>query len=170
VLFESGAAAAIRQRLLQTCDVHTLLRLPTGLFYAQGVKANVLFFDKVAPKRNGSSRSLWVYNLRGKRVSLKQNPLRHEDLQDFVQCFNPGRRQKRQEGQSEAQHPLWRRFDVSALLQRKDNRLDLSWVVATSPRTSEVRAELDEIATLIEADLRAALNQIAKVTSPAPQK
>jgi type I restriction enzyme M protein len=170
VLFESGAAAAIRQRLLETCDVHTLLRLPTGLFYAQGVKANVLFFDKVPPKRKGSPRSLWVYNLRGKRVSLKQNPLRHVDLQDFVQCFNPGRRQKRQEDQGEAQNPLWRRFDVSALLQRKDNRLDLSWVVATSPRTSEVRAELDEIATLIEADLRAALNQIAKVTSVAPQK
>src|SRR3954467_10330842 len=101
VLFEGGAGETVRRKLLESCDVHTLLRLPTGLFYAQGVKANVLFFDKVAPKRNRHPRSLWVYNLRGKRVSLKQNPLTREDLDDFVQCFRPGRRQDRQDVQGD---------------------------------------------------------------------
>ncbi len=163
VLFESGAAATIRRRLLETCDVHTILRLPTGLFYAQGVKANVLFFDKVKPRREAEERSLWVYDLRGTRVSLKQNPLRGEDLENFVKCYCPGRRDKRRPDVVDAKVERWRPFDIAKILERNDCRLDLSWVVAAPPRTSEVRAELREIASLIESDLRHALSQVSMI-------
>ena len=93
VLFESGAGETIRRKLLQHCDVHTLLRLPTGIFYAGGVKANVLFFDKKPPRPDGSpaTRRLWVYDLRtGQHFTMRQNPLRREHLDDFVKCYRPG--------------------------------------------------------------------------------
>jgi type I restriction enzyme M protein len=91
VLFEGGAAAAVRLRLLETLDVHTLLRLPTGLFYAQGVKANVLFFDKPAARSGPASPELWVYDLRSSnRFTLKTRPLQRDDLADFVRLYRPG--------------------------------------------------------------------------------
>ena len=83
VLFESGAEETIRRKLLQQCDVHTLLRLPNGIFYAGGVKANVLFFDKKPPRPDGSpaTRQLWVYDFRnGQHFTMKQNSLRREHL------------------------------------------------------------------------------------------
>ena len=97
VLFESGAATSVRRHLLETCDVHTLLRLPRGLFYAQGIKANVLFFDRLRSEGPAPSRLLWVYDLRSdsRRMSLKTNPLQREDLAEFVTVFRPGARGKR---------------------------------------------------------------------------
>jgi type I restriction enzyme M protein len=163
VLFESGAAATIRKRLLETCDVHTLLRLPTGLFYAQGVKANVLFFDKVARKGLARERSLWVYNLRGTRVSPKQNPLRNEDIAHFVKCYSPGARHKRRAQPEKSPHYRWRRFEIGEILKHEHCRLDLSWVVSAPLRTSEVRADLTAIAHLIESDLRNALSHLSEM-------
>ena len=93
VLFDSGAGETIRRKLLQQCDVHTLLRLPTGIFYAGGVKANVLFFDKKPPEPDGSpaTKRLWVYDFRTRQhFTMKQNPLRREHLDDFVKCYRPG--------------------------------------------------------------------------------
>ena len=88
VLFEGGAGETVRRKLLEECDVHTLLRLPTGVFYAQGVKANVLFFDRKPASETPSTRELWVYDLRtNQHFTLKQNPLRYEHLQDFVAAF-----------------------------------------------------------------------------------
>jgi type I restriction enzyme M protein len=87
VLFEGGAGETVRRRLLHECDVHTLLRLPTGVFYAQGVKANVLFFDRKPASEKPSTRALWVYDLRtNMHFTLKENPLRREHLDDFVAC------------------------------------------------------------------------------------
>ncbi len=88
VLFEGGAGETIRRRLLDECDVHTLLRLPTGLFYAQGVKANVLFFDKKPASEEPWTRKLWIYDLRtNMHFTLKTNPLQRSDLDDFVKCY-----------------------------------------------------------------------------------
>ena len=85
VLFEGGAGETVRRKLLHECDVHTLLRLPTGIFYAQGVKANVLFFDKKPGSRNPWTKKLWIYDLRtNKHFTLKTNPLKREDLDEFV--------------------------------------------------------------------------------------
>lgn len=92
VLFEGGAGETLRRRLLNDFDLHTLLRLPTGLFYAQGVKANVLFFDKKPASETPWTSSLWVYDLRtNQHFTLKQNPLTREHLEDFVQSYASGK-------------------------------------------------------------------------------
>jgi type I restriction enzyme M protein len=96
VLFEGGAGETIRRKLLHECDVHTLLRLPTGLFYAQGVKANVLFFDRKPASEQAATRKLWIYDLRtNMHFTLKTNPLQRHDLDEFVKCYNPANRHQR---------------------------------------------------------------------------
>jgi type I restriction enzyme M protein len=98
VLFEGGAGETVRRRLLHECDVHTLLRLPTGIFYAQGVKANVLFFDKKPASANPWTERLWVYDLRtNQNFTLRTNPLTRAHLDDFVACYHPDNRHQRQE-------------------------------------------------------------------------
>jgi len=85
VLFEGGAGETVRRKMLHECDVHTLLRLPTGIFYAQGVKANVLFFERKLASEKPSTKKLWVYDLRtNMHFTLKQNPLGYEHLEDFI--------------------------------------------------------------------------------------
>jgi type I restriction enzyme M protein len=107
VLFEGGAGETIRRKLLHDCDVHTLLRLPTGLFYAQGVKANVLFFDKKPAAETPWTRKLWIYDLRtNMHFTLKTDPLKREDLEEFVRCNNPANRHDRRATWFEEKHPL----------------------------------------------------------------
>ena len=92
VLFEGGAGETVRRNLLKQCDVHTLLRLPTGIFYAQGVKANVLFFDAKPAQEKPWTKTLWVYDLRtNMHFTLKTNPLKRSDLDEFVECYQPGK-------------------------------------------------------------------------------
>ena len=96
VLFEGGAGETVRRKLLHECDVHTLLRLPTGIFYAQGVKANVLFFDRKPASERPWTEKLWIYDLRtNQHFTLKQNPLTRADLDEFVACYNPANRHER---------------------------------------------------------------------------
>ena len=96
VLFEGGAGETVRRKLLHECDVHTLLRLPTGIFYAQGVKANVLFFDRKPASEKPWTEKLWIYDLRtNMHFTLKQNPLTRADLDEFVACYNPENRHER---------------------------------------------------------------------------
>ena len=98
VLFEGGAGETVRRKLLHECDVHTLLRLPTGIFYAQGVKANVLFFDRKPASEKPWTKKLWIYDFRtNEHFTLKTNPLKRADLDDFVACYNPENRHKRKE-------------------------------------------------------------------------
>ena len=97
VLFEGGTGETVRRHLLQQCDAHTLLRLPTGVFYAQGVKANVLFFDRKPASETPWTQDLWIYDLRtNQRFTLKTNPLHRSHLDDFVACYNPDNRRQRQ--------------------------------------------------------------------------
>src|SRR2546428_961916 len=102
VLFEGGAGETIRRKLLHECDVHTLLRLPTGIFYAQGVKANVLFFDRKPASETPRRKVLWVYDFRtNEHFPLRTNRLRRDDLDDFVACYMPGERHNRKATWSE---------------------------------------------------------------------
>jgi type I restriction enzyme M protein len=167
-LFEGGAGATIRRRLLETCDVHTLLRLPPGLFYAQGVKANVLFFDRSGGRKTTRrSRGLRVYDLRSEhRFSLKTNPLRRDDLKEFVELYA-------ESGAGSAGSPLgadgrperWRRFDTSEILESEDCRFDLVWErELRSPGVPSV-ARLDEMSRLIIDDLQRALTHMAQVAN-----
>lgn len=156
VLFESGAATAVRRRVLETCSLHTLLRLPAGLFYAHGVKANVLFFDKPLPTGK-PCKTIGVYDLRDKRVSLKTNPLQRRDLDDFVKCFVASR------SSGHLLSDRWRSFAVADVLQNQECRLDLSWRVSSSLQRTEVQAQLGELANSIANDLQNALTQIALI-------
>ena len=112
VLFEGGAGETIRRKLLHECDVHTLLRLPTGLFYAQGVKANVLFFDKKPASETPWTKKLWIYDLRtNKHFTLKTNPLKRDDLDEFVRLLQPGQPARRA-------RPTWSRREPGRPLAR----------------------------------------------------
>jgi type I restriction enzyme M protein len=120
VLFGGGAGEVVRRRLLNECDVHTLLRLPTGLFYAQGVKANVLFFDRKPASESPWTRQLWIYDLRtNQNFTLKTRQLIRKDLDEFVACYNPANRHDRQPLWSE-EHPQggWRAFSYEELMAR----------------------------------------------------
>ncbi len=122
VLFEGGAGEKIRRTLLQRCDVHTLLRLPTGIWYSSGVKANVLFFDKKPSSKTPATNEVWVYDLRSnKSFSLKSNPIRTEDLRDFIHCYSANDRSQRKETD------LFRRFKYEEIINRGKASLDIQW-------------------------------------------
>src|SRR5436309_8978624 len=130
VLFEGGAGETVRRRLMAECDVHTLLRLPTGIFYAQGVKANVLFFDAKAGREKPWTKTLWVYDLRtNKHFTLKESPLRRADLDEFADCYKPGERHKRKPIWSEkTPDGRWRSYTYEEIVGRDKASLDLFWL------------------------------------------
>jgi type I restriction enzyme M protein len=159
VLFEGGAGETVRRKLLEQCDVHTLLRLPTGLFYAQGVKANVLFFDAKPAREEAWTSQLWVYDLRtNKHFTLKTKPLRRADLDEFVECYRPGKRHLRKVtwGDDNPQG-RWRCFSYDELRKRDKLNLDLFWLKDESLEDSESLPEPDELAEEIAEDLQTAL-------------
>ena len=131
VLFEGGAGETIRRKLLHECDVHTLLRLPTGLFYAQGVKANVLFFDKKPASETPWTKKLWIYDLRtNKHFTLKTNPLKRADLDEFVALYNP-REPPRAQGDVERRASptaAGASYEYDELVARDKASLDIFWL------------------------------------------
>ena len=158
VLFEGGAGETVRRRLLQECDVHTLLRLPTGVFYAQGVKANVLFFDRKPASESPWTKDLWIYDLRtNQRFTLKTNPLTRSHLDDFVACYNPEDRLQRQETDQ------FHRFSYDDLVKRDKANLDIFWLRDESMEDSANLPPPDQIAEEIVEDLRAALEQLEEI-------
>ena len=165
VLFEGGAGETIRRNLLQTCDVHTLLRLPTGIFYAQGVKANVLFFDKRPGSPNAQTKNLWIYDLRtNMKFTLKQNPLQFADLSDFITCYNPESRSLRKATWSpEMPDGRWRMFTYDELMARDKVSLDIFWLKDDSLEDNANLPAPEVIAAEIMEDLRAALEQFAEI-------
>jgi len=165
VLFEGGAGETIRRRLLHDCDVHTLLRLPTGIFYAQGVKANVLFFDRKLASESPWTRKLWIYDLRtNQHFTLKTKPLQRADLDEFVACYRPGAREEREPTWSEAApEGRWRCYEYEELIQRDKCSLDIFWLRDESLEASENLPEPDVLAQEIVEDLRAALEQFEEV-------
>ncbi len=165
VLFEGGAGETVRRKLLHECEVHTLLRLPKGLFYAQGVNANVLFFEKKAGREKPWTEKLWVYDLRtNKHFTLKTNPLKREDLDEFVECFKPENRHQRKATWSEKQPDgQWRAYAYEELLQRDKVSLDVFWLKDESLEDSANLPDPDVIAGEIADDLRAALEQFEAI-------
>jgi type I restriction enzyme M protein len=158
VLFEGGAGETVRRKLLHECDVHTMLRLPTGVFYAQGVKANVIFFDRKPAAETPWTRELWVYDLRtNMHFTLKQNPLRYEHLQDFIASYKPENSRDRVESER------FKRFNYDELMQRDKVSLDLAWLRDDSLEDMENLPAPDVIAQEIVDDLEAALSEFAAI-------
>lgn len=165
VLFEGGAGEIIRRKLLHECDVHTLLRLPTGLFYAQGVKANVLFFDKKPAGETPWTRQLWIYDFRtNQNFTLKTRQLQRADLDEFVQCFHAENRFDRTATWSE-NNPggRWRVYTYEELIARDKANLDIFWLRDESLEDSANLPAPEALAQEIADDLEAALEQIRGV-------
>jgi type I restriction enzyme M protein len=172
VLFEGGAGETVRRKLLHECDVHTLLRLPTGLFYAQGVKANVLFFDKKPASETPWTKKLWIYDLRtNKHFTLKTNPLKREDLDEFVQCYNSANRHVRKSIWSEKKPDgRWRVYAYDELMARDKASLDIFWLKDDSLESSDNLPDPDIIAQEIVDDLEAALEQFRLLPTTSVKK
>jgi len=151
----------IRRKVLHECDVHTLLRLPTGLFYAQGVKANVLFFDKKPASETPWTKKLWIYDLRtNMHFTLKTDPLKREDLDNFVQCYNPANRHDRKATWSDNNPDgRWRAYTYDELVARDKASLDIFWLKDDSLSDSDNLPPPEVIAQEIVDDLEAALEQ-----------
>jgi type I restriction enzyme M protein len=158
VLFEGGAGETIRRRLLHECDVHTLLRLPTGIFYAQGVKANVLFFDRKPGSDTPWTKDLWIYDLRtNQHFTLKTKPLSRADLDDFVACYRAGQRDRRTESER------FRRFSYDELVARDKASLDIFWLRDESLEDTDSLPPPGVIAAEIVEDLEAALAEFTEL-------
>jgi type I restriction enzyme M protein len=131
VLFEGGVGETVRRKMLETTSLHSILRLPTGVFYKQGVKANVLFFDNHPAAKTPWTKEVWIYDFRtNMHFTLKQNPLRFEDLADFIKCYNPENPAKRKETWHPGKNPdgRWRKFTYDEIVARDKTSLDITWI------------------------------------------
>ncbi len=164
VLFEGGAGETIRRRLLAECDVHTLLRLPTGVFYAQGVKANVLFLERRPASPTPWTQELWIYDLRtNTHITLKTNPLTLDHLKPFIDAYNPQNRHQRTETER------FHRFTYTELTARDKCNLDITWLRDDSLQTEDL-PDPETLAAEIVENLEAALEQFKAVQEELAKK
>jgi type I restriction enzyme M protein len=160
LLFEGGAGATIRRRLLDTCDLHTVLRLPTGIFYAQGVKANVLHFTKQAAREAPWTTQTWVYDLRtNQRFTLKRNKLTIDHLQPFIDAYSAEDRTARAESER------FKAFTYDELTAREQTNLDITWLRDDSQLAADDLPDPDVLAAEIVEDLRAALAEVEELAA-----
>ena len=173
VLFEGGAGETVRRELLKQGDLHTVLRLPTGLFYAQGVKANVLFFDRKPPRPDGQANTqrVWFYDLRtNQHFTLKTRPLQHADLDEFVRLYRAENRLTREATFNEANpQGRWRSYEAGELMARDKASLDLFWLKDDSLSDSDNLPPPVVIAAEIIEDLQAALDQLKELEAELQQ-
>ena len=161
VLFEGGAGETLRRRLLRDFDLHTMLRLPTGIFYAQGVKANVLFFDKKPAGDRPWTERLWVYDLRtNQHFTLKQNPLRRHHVDEFVGCYAPGKPRSER-----VVSERFRFFTYDELMARDKANLDITWLRDETLEDLDNLPAPEVIAREIVEDLTAALVEFEAVAA-----
>ena len=168
VLFEGGAGETVRKKLLETTELHTILRLPTGIFYANGVKANVLFFDNHAASKEPWTKEVWFYDYRTNiHHTLKKKPLRFEDLQEFIACYNPLNRHERKESWNEANNPegRWRKFSYEQIIARDKTSLDIFWLKDKNLADLDNLPEPDVLAGEIIENLEAGLNSFREIAA-----
>ena len=160
VLFEGGAGETVRKKMLEQFDCHTLLRLPTGIFYAGGVKANVLFFNRKPAQTQGKvwTQKMWIYDLRtNKHFTQKEKPLKRDDLDDFVECYNPKNILERKEDTSD-ENRRWRAYSYDELIKRDKTSWDIFWLKDESLDDLENLPEPQIIANEIKENLESALD------------
>ncbi len=165
VLFEGGAGEIIRQKLLGTTELHTILRLPTGIFYKPGVKANVLFYDKRPASPEMQTKEIWFYDLRtNMHFTLKQHPMTDSDLEDFIACYNPENRYERKETWSESNPDgRWRKFSIDEILKRDKTSLDIFWIKDKSLADLDNLPDPDVLADDIIENLQSALESFQEL-------
>jgi type I restriction enzyme M protein len=160
VLFEGGAGENLRKRLLKEFDVHTMVRLPTGIFYAGGVKANVLFFDKKPAGDKPWTTKLWVYDFRtNQHFTMKQNPLRRAHLDEFVEAYMPGNRGKRKESER------FKAFTYEEILARDKANLDIIWLKDDSLEDAADLPAPEILAREIMEELQVAIGEFTAIVA-----
>lgn len=167
VLFEGGAGEEIRKQLLKTTELHTILRLPTGIFYANGVKANVLFFNNKPANKDAWTKEVWFYDYRTNiHHTLKKKPLTEADLLDFVECYNTANINKRKETWSE-ENPdgRWRKYSYDEIVARDKTSLDIFWVKDQSLTDLDNLPDPDVLALEIIDNIEAGLASFREIVS-----
>ncbi|PWD99599.1 class I SAM-dependent DNA methyltransferase [Marinilabilia rubra] len=165
VLFEGGAGEEIRKQLMKTTELHTILRLPTGVFYAHGVKANVLFFENRPASKEAQTREVWFYDYRTNvHHTLKKKPMTSADLEEFVKLYNPENRHKRSETWSEENpNGRWRKFTYNEILARDKTNLDIFWLKDKSLSDLDNLPDPDVLANEIIESIESGLNSFKEI-------
>jgi type I restriction enzyme M protein len=166
VLFEGGAGETIRKKLLEGTNLHTILRLPTGIFYKQGVKANVLFFDNKPSAKTAWTKEIWFYDFRTNiHFTLKKNPLKFEDLTEFIELYNPENINKRKETFQEENNPegRWRKFSYDDIIKRDKTSLDITWIKDKSLTDLDNLPDPDVLAEEIIENLQAGIESFKEI-------
>jgi len=159
VLFEGGSGETVRKELMKTTELHTILRLPTGIFYAHGVKANVLFFDNKPASKEAWTQEVWIYDYRTNvHHTLKKNTMKLEDLKDFIKCYNPSNRNDRKETWSEeTPDGRWRKYSYDEIIARDKTNLDIFWLKDKSLADLDNLPDPDVLASEIIENIEAGL-------------
>ncbi len=170
VLFEGGAGEEVRKQLMKTTDLHTILRLPTGIFYAHGVKANILFFDNRPASKEAQTKEIWFYDYRTNvHHTLKKKPMTSADLEEFVKLYNPENRYKRTETWSEVStgstspDGRWRKFTYEEILARDKTNLDIFWLRDKSLTDLDNLPDPDVLASEIIDNIESGLNSFKEI-------
>lgn len=166
VLFEGGAGETVRKKLMETTELHTILRLPTGIFYKPGVKANVIFFDNRKGSKDPWTKEIWIYDFRTNiHFTLKKNPLKVEDLKDFISCYNANNRHKRKELYNAKTNPegRWRKFTYEEIIARDKTSLDITWIKDKSLADLDNLPDPDVLAGEIIENLEAGLESFREI-------
>lgn len=160
VLFEDGVGRKIRQELMDKCNLHTILRLPTGIFYSPGVKTNVLFFSRGVDQKE-NTRDIWVHDMRhGTPKYGKKRVLSTSDLAEFERVYSEGPSKVFSNG--ELPGDRWRCFTRQAIAERLDN-LDLSWLSDKDSGQESAMTDPEDIASSILVHLRSAVSDLESV-------
>ncbi|OYZ32103.1 MAG: hypothetical protein B7X89_10835 [Sulfuricurvum sp. 17-40-25] len=150
---------------MKVTELHTIMRLPTGIFYKPGVKANVLFFDNKPASKNPWTKEIWIYDFRTNiHFTPKKNPMKFTDLKDFIKCYNPTNRDKREETYSETNpEGRWRKFDYEEIVARDKTSLDIFWLKDKSLADLDNLPDPDILANDIIDDLEAGLESFREI-------
>jgi type I restriction enzyme M protein len=166
VLFKGGVGETVRKKLMETTSLHTILRQPTGVFYKQGVKANVLFFDNHHAAKKPWTSEVWIYDFRTNiHFTLKKNPLQLADLADFIECYHPANINKRKETWKAETNPegRWRRFGYEEILARDKTSLDITWIKDKSLTDLDNLPDPDVLAGEIIENLEAGIESFKEI-------
>ena len=165
VLFEGGAGETVRKELMKQTELHTILRLPTGLFYAQGVKANVLFFVNKPASKEAWTKEVWIYDYRTNiHHTLKKKSMKLENLREFITLYNPKNRHKREETWSpDNESGRWRKFTYEEIIARDKTNLDIFWLKDKSLADLDNLPDPDILANEIIENIEAGLESFKEI-------
>lgn len=160
VLFEGGAGETVRKKMLETTDLHTILRLPTGIFYKPGVKANVIFFDNHPASKDPWTKEVWIYDFRTNiHFTLKKNKMKFEDLQDFIECYHPENRHLREEAER------FKKFTYDEIISRDKTSLEIFWLKDKSLTDLDNLPDPDVLVEDIIENLESSLESLREISN-----